>query len=344
MKKKVIATIIAMLAILASNASAVSDDFSTDSGQWTYIGTASRDVANEYVVLTDLSCCDNKIGQIWLNELKPEPFIVKFKYKAGGGTGADGLVFMFNKKSEYIPDYGGSLGFSAAPHMSLTPVPGYGIEFDNFYNGNPYNDPSGNHIALIKDHPGNHLISIDDARTADNQWHSVEVKVGDSNLELSIDGSNVLSWSGTIDRTYGKIGFSAATGAANNWHIIDDFSIEDISINVAIDIKPGSYPNSFNNNEKGVIPVAVLGRADFNVRDINPDTVMLEGLAVKAVGKGNKLLAHYEDVNGDGYEDLVVQIEDSDSIFSEGCTTAKLSGNLNDGASFEGTDEICIVP
>lgn len=113
---------------------------------------------------------------------------------------------------------------------------------------------------------------------------------------------------------------------------------------VNIDIKPGSYPNSFNNNEKGVIPVAILGSADLNVRNINQDTVMLEGLAVKAVGKGNKLLAHYEDVNGEGYEDLVVQIEDSDAIFSEGCTTAKLSGNLNDGTPFEGTDEICIVP
>ena len=113
---------------------------------------------------------------------------------------------------------------------------------------------------------------------------------------------------------------------------------------VEIDIKPGSDPNTFNNNGNGVIPVAILGSIDFDVRRINPDTVILEGLKVKVVGKSNKLLSHYEDVNGDGYEDLVVQIEDSDKVFSEGCTPVKLSGNLNDGTHFEGTDEICIVP
>jgi len=95
------------------------------------------------------------------------------------------------------------------------------------------------------------------------------------------------------------------------------------NIEVDIDIKPGSYPNYFNNDGHGVIPVAILGEANFSVRDIDPGTVELEGLAVKAVGKSNKLLAHYEDVNTDGYEDLVVQIEDMDGVFNEGTTTAK---------------------
>lgn len=115
-------------------------------------------------------------------------------------------------------------------------------------------------------------------------------------------------------------------------------------LDVSIDIKPGSDPNCFNNDGHGVIPVAILGDAEFDVRDIDPATMQLEGLDVRAAGKSNKLLAHYEDVNGDGFEDLVIQIEDSDGVFQNGEGTATLTGNLFDGTPIEGTDSICIVP
>jgi hypothetical protein len=116
------------------------------------------------------------------------------------------------------------------------------------------------------------------------------------------------------------------------------------SLGVDIDIKPGSDPNCFNNDGKGAIPVAILGSAYFDVTQIDPSTVSLEGLDVKTVGKADKLLAHIEDVNGDGYDDLVVQIQDQDGVFAPGSGTATLSGNLYDGTPFEGTDSICVVP
>lgn len=131
------------------------------------------------------------------------------------------------------------------------------------------------------------------------------------------------------------------------------FLVDDVSLNiytdgdiypVEIDIKPGSEPNCFNNDGHGVIPVAILGSQDFDVTTIDAGSVMLEGLAVKAVGKSNKLLAHYEDVNSDGYNDLVVQIEDDDLVFEEGETTATVTGNLNNGMPIQGFDTICIVP
>ena len=131
--------------------------------------------------------------------------------------------------------------------------------------------------------------------------------------------------------------------------VIDDIEVKvrPPVLDVLIDIKPGSDPNCFNSNGNGVIPVAILGGADFNVTEIDASTVALESLAVKAVGKSNKLLAHFEDINSDGFDDLVVQIEDSDGGFSSGSTTATLSGNLLPefgGTPLEGTDAICIVP
>ena len=127
-------------------------------------------------------------------------------------------------------------------------------------------------------------------------------------------------------------------------------TVDDVGLNVntlddmGIDIKPGSDPNCFNNDGHGVIPVAILGSAGFDVTTIDAGSVMLEGLAIKAVGKSNKLLAHYDDVNNDGYYDLVVQIEDTDQVFAEGDTTATVTGYLNDETYFQGSDTICIVP
>ena len=210
---------IALFSLAASTASAKTfrDNFSTDSGLWTYIGDAYRDTKNEYVVLTEPK--NDQVGVIWLKEEIRAPFTAKFRYKAGGGTGADGLVFIFYKDTNYTPNWGGSLGFV---DVKRGPVPGYGIEFDNYYN--PF-DPSGNHIALIKDDVGNHIIWVDDARTEDNKWHNVTVEVSVSSVKVILDGGTLFTWSGTLNRTFGGIGFSASTGAGNNWHIIDDVEI-----------------------------------------------------------------------------------------------------------------------
>lgn len=116
------------------------------------------------------------------------------------------------------------------------------------------------------------------------------------------------------------------------------------SLFIDIDIKPGSYPNSFNNNGNGVIPVAILGSQYLDVTAIDAGSVSLEGMAIRAVGKSNKLLSHYEDVNGDSILDLVVQIEDTDGTFTLGDTTATLTGTLMDGTLIEGQDSIRIVP
>ncbi len=93
-----------------------------------------------------------------------------------------------------------------------------------------------------------------------------------------------------------------------------------------------------------MIPVAILGSAEFDVNSIDPATVMLEGLAVRVAGKSNKLLAHIEDVNSDGFDDLVCQVEDFDGVFELGDESATLTGELYDGTPITGTDSICIVP
>ena len=69
---------------------------------------------------------------------------------------------------------------------------------------------------------------VDDMRTGDNKWHAAKIVVGNSTIEVYVDDELVIAWKGTIDRTYGGIGFSAATGGLTNWHMVDDLKIESV--------------------------------------------------------------------------------------------------------------------
>jgi hypothetical protein len=212
------------------------DDFSVDSGLWTYCDNAYRDNIGKYVVLTDAASYE--AGGIWLNESLRSSFTVRFRYWVGNTTGhtrTDGFVFKFFKQIDYSLPHGGYLGFSGL---------GYGIEFDTFPN---YWDPSGNHIALIKDESTNHLAHVDDGRVSDNAWHNVTITVASSSITVDLDSGRILSWNGTLDRTYGGFGFSAATGDApgfNDKHILDDFSIDSPASQYEISITPATVSTS----------------------------------------------------------------------------------------------------
>jgi hypothetical protein len=115
------------------------------------------------------------------------------------------------------------------------------------------------------------------------------------------------------------------------------------ALEVVIDIKPGSFPSCFNNNGNGIIPVAIFGSATFDVHEVDVSTVELEGLPVVMRAQG-RYMAAYEDVNSDGYMDLVVKIDDVAGVFDPGDEYATLTGNLLDGTHFYGVGDICVRP
>jgi parallel beta-helix repeat protein len=135
---------------------------------------------------------------------------------------------------------------------------------------------------------------------------------------------------------------SAVTVKVNGEPLPEDESFT--FIKVSIDIKPGSYPNCFNNNGHGVIPVAILSSDTFDATQVDPITVKLDSQEVRIVGRKGNLQAHIEDVNNDGLDDLMLQIEDVDETYQEGDTIATLTGETFDDSSIFGTDSICIVP
>lgn len=138
---------------------------------------------------------------------------------------------------------------------------------------------------------------------------------------ISVAGAGAFAYFSDSESSIGNI-FTAAT-----------------SIEVEIDIKPGSNPNSINPDSKGVIPVAILTTAAFNASTVDPATVLF--------GPDEAQAEHWaiEDVDSDGDEDMILHFRTQDTGIKAGDTEAELTGKpLLDGWPIHGTDSVRTVP
>lgn len=129
------------------------------------------------------------------------------------------------------------------------------------------------------------------------------------------------------------------------------FAVEEMimSMDIAIDIKPGSWPNAINLKSQGVIPVAVLTTSvaagemvDFDATTVDPMSVEFgPGKAKPSHEKG-----HVEDVDGDGDLDMVLHFSTPESGINPGDAEAQLAGEAVVGGGripIKGEDAIKIV-
>ena len=118
-----------------------------------------------------------------------------------------------------------------------------------------------------------------------------------------------------------------------------------LPIEVALDIKPGSYPNSINPESKGKIPVAILSTVEFDA----PQMVNRDSLTFGPTGAEASLAfcnPEGEDVNRDGLLDLVCHFYTQTAAFQCGDTKGILKGETQepDGTLIEGSDSVRINP
>ncbi len=104
--------------------------------------------------------------------------------------------------------------------------------------------------------------------------------------------------------------------------------------------------NSVNLCSMGVIPVAILGSATFDVSTITDAEIAVLRLGdanVKMVGKAaDRSLCSIKDVNDDGFDDLVCKFLTVELVETDATVELTVFGE-NGGVAFEGTDSVNIV-
>ncbi len=181
----------------------------------------------------------------------------------------------------------------------------------------------------------------------------------DSAWDLGMDPtfSNIPHTSSTLTIEWFASGAGWQGGTDESWAIDNvEVILNTVVVTVDIDIKPGSDPNSINTKSKGVVPVAILGSATFDVNSVDATASILfgpcsnEGASPKheltdAVVRSD----HTQDVASpgqggpDGIDDLVIHFPQRDTNLTTADTVGCLEALTTGGAPIQGSDNVNVV-
>jgi hypothetical protein len=236
---------------------------------------------------------------------------VRFPVACGSGN----LVIEIQGVTGNIPN-GVVLTSQTIPGTSLPAYPPGGVSFRSLVFSTPVSFSAGSHFAIVLSSAGHCGV--------------YRGPIGDS-----YPGGNAF--------------FDARPNPVGAWVCICDFAgarfdlpfqtLVETTLQVTINIRPGSFPNSINPNSKGVIPVAILTTETFDAQSVDPSTVMFgPNEATKAHSS-----AHLEDIDGDSDLDLLLHFRTQETGIQCGDTEASLVGEMFDGTPIEGSDTVRTV-
>jgi hypothetical protein len=193
-----------------------------DLRSWNFEGSARWDAARGVVQLTPPLLSQAGTAFQISETVDTSNIDIRFKFYMGGGTGADGLsltVLDADRMTSFVGQLGGGIGYAG--------LPGFSVEVDTYYNGHV--DPtSSHHVSVHLDGDQARVLAwaalpkMDDA-----VWHDMRVTVDGARMTVTIDGATHIDFDvpGLVPFR-GYIGFTGATGALTNDHLIDELRVE----------------------------------------------------------------------------------------------------------------------
>lgn len=242
-------------------------------------------------------------------------------------------VFASEEYNEYVnTSFNDVFGFFVnGVNIALIPGTSTPVSINNLNCGNPYDAPAGGSYCEL--------------------FNNNDLSDGGGTFDTEADGfTMVLTAETAVDPGVNTIKLAVAD--AGDWildsHVLikgESFVCAPPYIDVSIDIKPGSDPNSINClNEKEVIPVAILSTPDFDATMVDHTTVVFQGASECHVDKKTGIAKrHEEDVDMDGDIDLVFHFFLSETDLDCSATEGMLTGETFDGTPISGSDAINMV-
>lgn len=183
----------------------------------------------------------------------------------------------------------------------------------------------------------------------------------------SIDAGSISTLDARIDKfvvpttgTYTVAVSNVPRYFTNGGHVMTFFgstttSVSDYTLNISgitaasrtkqinIEVKPGNDKlTRLNPRSKGVIPVAIMGSASFDVSGIKQSS-----LSFGASGNEkslSKCQSVRRDINKDGYADQLCHFSNRSTNFQSGAIEGILKGKTSNGVNFEGRALLKVVP
>lgn len=195
---------------------------SLDLSTWHFEGSARWDGTGEWVELTGPTTNQSGTAFQTSDSVTSDSVVIEFGFFVSGGSGADGISLTAldtTRMTGFVGASGGGIGYQG--------LPGWSVEVDTWYNSE-LNDPTGSdHVSFHLDgDTANPVAWAVLPEMEDGLWHTMTVSVAGSHATVDVDGITYVDeeLSG-LSAFPAYVGFTAGTGSATNFHLIDALQV-----------------------------------------------------------------------------------------------------------------------